>query len=174
MRQSATFGLRFSFAAPSCNHMVAHSQTPDRIEKQLLLRAPRSRVWRALTQVSQFGSWFGVQLEGQFLPHSKLMGRITSKGYEHLKLQLEVQALQPESYFAYRWHPYAVDPNVDYSSEPTTLVEFRLEEAPGGTQLFVTESGFERIPLARRAEAWRMNDGGWAAQLENIARHVSA
>ncbi|MEY2934414.1 MAG: hypothetical protein RL033_5163 [Pseudomonadota bacterium] len=154
--------------------MVAQSQSLDRIEKQLLLRAPRSRVWRALTQAEEFGSWFGVQLEGPFAPHSKLAGRITTQGYEHLRFELEVQEIQPESYFAYRWHPYAVDPNVDYSGEPTTLVEFRLEEVPGGTQLYVTESGFEGIPLARRAEAWRMNDGGWAAQLENITRHVSA
>ena|SRR5688572_17085279 len=154
--------------------MVAQTQTLDRIEKQILLRAPRSRVWRALTQAKEFGSWFGVLLEGPFVAHSKLHGRITIKGYEHVRLELDVQEMQPESYFAYRWHPYAVDPKVDYSGEPTTLVEFRLEEVAGGTQLHVTESGFEGIPLARRAEAWRMNDGGWAAQLENIAKYVAA
>jgi uncharacterized protein YndB with AHSA1/START domain len=154
--------------------MVAQHQALDRIEKQILLRAPRSRVWRALTQAKEFGSWFGVQLDGPFVAQAKLLGRITIKGYEHVRLELDVQEIQPESYFAYRWHPYAVEPSVDYSSEPTTLVEFRLEEVPGGTQLHVTESGFEGIPLARRAEAWRMNDGGWSAQLENIAKYVSA
>lgn len=154
--------------------MVAQTQAYDRIEKHINLRAPRSRVWRALTQAKEFGSWFGIQLEGPFVAHSKLFGRITIKGYEHVRLELDVQEIQPESYFAYRWHPYAVEPGVDYSSEPTTLVEFRLEEAPGGTLLHVCESGFEGIPLARRAEAWRMNDGGWTAQLGNIAKYVEA
>src|SRR5262245_55472990 len=152
--------------------MVA--QSLDRIDKQILLRAPRSRVWRALTQAQEFGSWFGVQLDGPFIAGASVTGRITIKGYEHLRFELEVQELQPESYFAYRWHPYAIDPNVDYSKEPMTLVEFRLKEVAGGTQLDVSESGFERLPLARRAEAFRMNDGGWAQQLVNIERHVSA
>jgi uncharacterized protein YndB with AHSA1/START domain len=152
--------------------MVA--QTPDRIEKHINLRAPRSRVWRALTHAREFGSWFGVQIDGEFSPGAKVSGRITIKGFDHLTLQLEIERLEPETYFAYRWHPYAVDPDVDYSEEPTTLVEFRLEDqAGGGTSLTVIESGFERIPLARRAKALQMNDGGWAQQMENIARHVA-
>jgi uncharacterized protein YndB with AHSA1/START domain len=146
----------------------------DRIEKQVFLRAPRSRVWRALTQAEEFGSWFGVKLDGKLAPQQSVTGRITTKGYEHLTFELQVQQIDPESYFSYRWHPYAIDPGVDYSKEPTTLVEFRLEEVSGGTQLQVSESGFEQIPLARRAEAFRRNDGGWTEQMKNIERHVAA
>lgn len=152
--------------------MVA--QNTDRIEKQIFLRASRSRVWRALTQAEEFGSWFGVKLDGELAAQRSVTGRITTKGYEHITFELQVQQLDPESYFSYRWHPYAIDPDVDYSQEPTTLVEFRLEEVSGGTQLYLSESGFEQIPLARRAEAFRMNDGGWAEQMQNIERHVAA
>lgn len=152
--------------------MVA--QKPERIEKHINLRAPRSRVWRALTDAKEFGAWFGAELAGEFRLNAKVSGRITIKGFDHVRLQLEIERLEPETYFAYRWHPYAVDPDVDYSEEPTTLVEFRLEDqAGGGTSLTVVESGFERIPLARRAKALQMNDGGWARQMENIARHVA-
>jgi uncharacterized protein YndB with AHSA1/START domain len=152
--------------------MVA--QTSDRIEKHINLRAARSRVWRALTDAKEFGAWFGVQLDGEFRPKDKVSGRITIKGFENVTFQLEIERLEPETYFSYRWHPYAVDPDIDYSTEPTTLVEFRLEDqAGGGTSLTVIESGFERIPLARRAKAFQMNDGGWAQQMENIARHVA-
>jgi uncharacterized protein YndB with AHSA1/START domain len=155
--------------------MVAQTsaQTLDRIEKQITLRAPRSRVWRALTNAEDFGTWFGVVLDSDFRPGSSVSGRITIPGFEHVKFQLSVATIEPERYFAYRWHPYAIDPKVDYSKEPTTLVEFRLDEVPSGTKLTVTESGFDRIPLARRAEAFRMNSGGWEAQLKNIERHVS-
>jgi uncharacterized protein YndB with AHSA1/START domain len=152
--------------------MIAQNQ--DRIEKQILLRAPRSRVWRALTQAEEFGAWFGMQLEGALVARSSVKGRITSPGYEHLTVELQVQQIEPESYFSYRWHPYAIDPDLDYSKEPTTLVEIRLEEVAGGTRLSLSESGFEQIPLARRAEAFRMNDGGWSQQVQNIERHVTA
>jgi uncharacterized protein YndB with AHSA1/START domain len=152
--------------------MVA--QISDRIEKHILLRAPRSRVWRAITNAEEFGKWFGVSLQGPFVQSSSVAGRITTKGFEHLKFTLDVEAIEPESYFSYRWHPYAIDPSVDYSKEPTTLVEFRLEETAEGTALRVVESGFEHIPLARRAEALRMNDGGWSAQIKNIEQHVAA
>ena len=145
----------------------------DRIEKKVLLRAPRSRVWRALTDTREFGQWFGVQLTGTFSPGARLRGPITHKGYEHLTLEMLVERIEPEQYFAYRWHPYAIDSSVDYSQEPTTLVEFRLHEADGGTVLTIVESGFDRIPLARRAEALRMNDQGWTEQTKNIERHVS-
>ncbi len=165
-------GLLFPEHSLKCNPMVA--KTTDRIEKHIHLRAPRSRVWRALTNSEEFGAWFGAKLKGPFRPKGTVSGPITIPGFDHLTLHLVIERIEPESYFSYRWHPYAVDPNVDYSSEPTTLVEFRLEEVPsGGTALTVVESGFERIPLERRAKAFEMNDGGWAAQMENIARHVA-
>jgi uncharacterized protein YndB with AHSA1/START domain len=145
----------------------------DRIEKQVLLGAPRSRVWRALTDAAEFGSWFGVKLESAFKAGAKVRGQITHPGYEHLTLEVVVDRVEPEHYFSYRWHPYAVDPKIDYSSEPTTLVEFRLEDTREGTKLTIVESGFDRIPLARRAEAFRMNEGGWTAQAQNIERHVA-
>ena len=146
----------------------------DRIEKKISLRAPQSRVWRALTDAREFGAWFQVELDGAFAPGARVRGKITTPGYQHLTLEISVERIDPERLFSYRWHPYAVDPAVDYSSEPTTLVEFRLVPVGEGTLLSLVESGFDRIPAARRAEAYRMNDGGWAAQLENIERHVAS
>jgi uncharacterized protein YndB with AHSA1/START domain len=146
----------------------------DRIEKRIELRAPRSRIWRAITDAKEFGTWFGVKLEGAFTPGAVVRGRITHPGYDHLTMDVTVERVDPETLFSYRWHPYAIDPAVDYSSEPMTLVEFHLDEIRDGTRLTVIESGFDRIPLARRAEAFRMNDGGWAAQIKNIERHVAA
>lgn len=148
--------------------------TTDRIEKKILLRAPLARVWRALTDAEEFGTWFRVKLQGSFAPSARLVGHITYPGYEHLKMELTVEKMEPERLFSYRWHPYAVDPAVDYSAEPTTLVEFHLTPTEEGTLLTVIESGFDRIPLERRAEAYRMNEGGWAEQLTNIERHVAA
>jgi uncharacterized protein YndB with AHSA1/START domain len=145
----------------------------DRIEKTVLLRAPRSRVWRAITAADEFGAWFGVRLEGPFSEGATVRGAITYPGYEHLTMELLVERIEPERYFAYRWHPYAVDAGVDYSSEPTTLVEFRLDDRNGTTALTIVESGFDRIPLERRAKAFKMNDGGWTEQAKNIERHVS-
>ena len=145
----------------------------DRIEKRIELKAPVSRVWRALTDHREFGEWFRVELEGPFVPGQVSRGHITYPGYEHLKWEAVVQKMEPERLFSFTWHPYAIDPNVDYSKEPSTLVEFRLEEIPGGTLLVVTESGFDKIPAHRRAEAFRMNDGGWAEQVKNIERHVA-
>jgi uncharacterized protein YndB with AHSA1/START domain len=145
----------------------------DRIEKKVVLRAPRSRVWRAITVAEEFGAWFGVKLEGPFAEGTTVRGKITHPGYEHMTMEMLVERIEPERYFAYRWHPYAIDAAVDYSSEPTTLVEFRLEEADSGTVLTIVESGFDRIPLAHRAEAFRMNEGGWTQQTRNIERHVS-
>src|SRR5512139_3094913 len=140
----------------------------DRIEKEILLRAPRARVWRALTNAEEFGTWFRVKLDGGFAVGQRLTGRITYPGYEHLTFELTVERMEPEEEFAYRWHPYPADPKVDYSQEPMTLVEFRLEQVTGGTRLTVVESGFDRIPAGRRAEAFRMNNDGWAEQLGNI------
>jgi uncharacterized protein YndB with AHSA1/START domain len=144
----------------------------DRIEKQIMLKAPVSRVWRALTDYREFGEWFRVKLDGPFVPQEFSRGHITYPGYEHLVWEAVVQTMEPERLFSFTWHPYAIDPKVDYSKEPSTLVEFRLEEIAGGTLLRVTESGFEKIPSGRRAEAFRMNDGGWAEQMKNIESYV--
>ena len=144
----------------------------DRIEKRVELNAPLSRVWRALTDHREFGLWFRVKIDGPFVPGQVSRGWITYPGYEHLKWEVVVQKMEPEKLFS-TWHPYAVDPQVDYSKEPPTLVEFRLEETPGGTLLTVTESGFDKIPAGRRPEAFRMNDRGWTGQMKNIASHVA-
>ena len=146
--------------------------TTDRIEKKLLLRAPRTRVWRALTDAQEFGKWFGVELTDAFTPGARVRGKVTTKGYEHVTWEITVEKIEPERLFSFRWHPYAIEPGTDYSTEPTTLIEFELEEVAAGTQLTLTESGFDRIPLARRAKAFEMNDRGWEMQLENIERHV--
>lgn len=144
----------------------------DRIEKQIELKASQSRVWRALTDHREFSEWFGVNLAAPFLPGKSTAGQITVSGYEHVRMEVEVQEMTPEKFFSYTWHPYAVEPGVDYSKEPPTLVEFRLEPTANGTLLTVTESGFSKIPAARRAEAFRMNDHGWAQQVKDIQSHV--
>jgi uncharacterized protein YndB with AHSA1/START domain len=150
------------------------SESTDRIEKEIVLRAPRARVWRALTDGGEFGSWFGAALERTpFVPGTTVRGKITIPGYEHVTLELAVDRVEPERLLSWRWHPYAIDPKADYSREPTTLVVFELRDVPEGTLLKVVESGFDRIPATRRAEAWRMNDRGWAGQLKNIERHVT-
>ena len=131
-------------------------------------------MWRALTDAQEFGAWFGVTLQGAFTAGARVQGQVTIPGYEHVTLDITIVRLDPERYFSWRWHPHAVEPGVDYSAEPTTLVEFHLEEVPGGTRLKVVESGFAGIPVARRTSAFEANEGGWAAQLENIGRHVSA
>jgi uncharacterized protein YndB with AHSA1/START domain len=145
----------------------------DRIDKTVTLRAPRSRVWRAIANAEEFGTWFRVKLEGTFAEGASIRGKILHPGYEHLTLEMLVDKIEPERYFAYRWHPYAVKPDADYSQEATTLVEFTLAEADGATTLTIAESGFDRLPVERRAEAFRMNEGGWTAQIQNIERHVS-
>jgi uncharacterized protein YndB with AHSA1/START domain len=152
---------------------MSTAASTDRIEKTVTLRAPRSRVWRAITRAEEFGEWFRVKLEGAFAEGATMRGHITHPGYEHLTMEMFVDRIEPERYFAYRWHPYAIEPEGDYSREPTTLVEFTLDEANGGTVLTIVESGFDRIPVARRAEAFRMNEGGWTEQIKNIERYVS-
>jgi len=144
----------------------------DRIEKKILLHAPRERVWRALTDAAEFGAWFRAKLDGPFVVGKRVRGRVTYPGYEHLTFDVLIERLEPERLFSLRWHPAAVDPAVDYSKEPTTLVEFRLEDASEGTWLSVVESGFERIPAGRRDEAFRMNSEGWGIQMENVRQHV--
>jgi uncharacterized protein YndB with AHSA1/START domain len=144
----------------------------DRIVKSIELNAPVSRVWMALTDHKQFSQWFRVNLESPFVPGQTTRGRITYPGYEHLVMEVVVQKIEPQRLFSFTWHPYAIDPKVDYSKEKPTLVEFRLEKTAAGTRLHVTESGFDSIPAARRDEAFRMNSGGWEAQLKNIEAHV--
>jgi uncharacterized protein YndB with AHSA1/START domain len=145
----------------------------NQIEKKIELKAPVSRVWRALTDYREFGEWFRVKLDRPFVPGEVSTGHITWPGYEHLKWEAVVQEMDPEQYFSYTWHPYAMDPNVDYSLETPTLVEFRLEKTANGTLLVVTESGFDDIPAERRDEAFRKNEGGWAQQVKNIETYVA-
>ena len=146
---------------------------PDRIEKKVLLWAPRTRVWRALTDAREFSEWFRVTLRGQFEPGKEITGQVTYPGYEHVTMTAWVERMEPERLFSFRWHPAAIDPQMDYSGEPTTLVEFRLEDAPGGTLLTVSESGFHALPAARQGFAHEANSGGWEEQLRNIERHVA-
>lgn len=146
----------------------------DRIERSILIKAPRSRVWRALTTAEEFGRWFGADLRGQaFRAGQRTRGPITIDGYTHIQFDVDVERMEPETLFAWRWHPYAIDPKVDYSQEEPTRVTFTLADAPGNaTLLTVVESGFDKVPPHRRMEAFRMNSGGWEAQVENVRRHV--
>jgi uncharacterized protein YndB with AHSA1/START domain len=144
----------------------------DRIEKRIELQAPVSRVWRALTDYREFGEWFRVKLDGPLVAGQVSHGHITYPGYEHLKWEVVVKDMEPERLFSFTWHPYAIDPEMDYSKEMPTLVEFRFEKTKDGTLLILTESGFGKIPISRRAEAFRMNGGGWTEQMRNIENHL--
>jgi uncharacterized protein YndB with AHSA1/START domain len=148
----------------------------DRIEKKVVLKAPRARVWRALTTPVEFGTWFGVDMSHvrTFEPGARVSAAVTIPEYTHLKFEVTIEQMTPEKVFSFRWHPHPIKPDEDYSSEPTTLVVFELEDADGGTLLTVVESGFDGIPIERRAEAFRGNEGGWTQQMENIARYVHA
>jgi uncharacterized protein YndB with AHSA1/START domain len=167
----------------------------DKIEKQVTLRAPLSRVWRAISDASEFGRWFGVKLEGPFVAGKSMTG-IFDEGLDEAAIAAyqeqqglpssqvklpegpsvccTVERIEPEHYFSFRWVPYGIDAETDPTNEPTTLVEFRLEEVSDGTRLTITESGFERVPAHRRERAFRMNEGGWAAQAENIKKYVES
>jgi len=145
----------------------------DRIEKRIELSASPARVWRALTDHREFGEWFRVNLEQPFVTGKVTRGRITFPGYEHLVMEVTVQEMTPERLFSFTWHPYAVDPKADYSKEPPTQVEFKLEKTAAGTLLLVTESGFDAIPAERREEAFRMNSNGWSQQLKHVEAHVT-
>ena len=145
----------------------------NQIEKRIELKAPLTRVWRALTDHREFGAWFRVKLEAPFVPGQVARGQILYPGYEHVKWEATIKEMQPEKLFSFTWHPYAVDPNTDYSGETPTLVEFRLQPSGQGTLLVITESGFDKIPPHRQIEALRMNDGGWTEQIRNIERHVT-
>jgi uncharacterized protein YndB with AHSA1/START domain len=150
------------------------TSSSDRIEKQIEIHAPLERVWRALTDYQEFGEWFRVKLEGPFVVGQTVRGQITHPGYEHVTMEVIVHSIEPPRRFAFYWRPYAIDPTVDYSAEPRTLVEFTLEPTPTGTLLQVTESGFDGIPAGRRDEAFRMNERGWAGQVKNIDKYVQA
>lgn len=144
----------------------------DRIEKSITLHAPVARVWQALTDHTQFGDWFKVKLDGPFVPGETARGRVTHPGYEHVEWKAVVKEMQPERLFSFTWHPYAIEPGKDYGMEPPTLVEFRLTPVDGGTLLELSESGFDAIPAHRRAEAFRMNEQGWAQQMRNVESYV--
>ena len=154
--------------------MPTTTTSTDRIEKQIILDAPSSRVWRALTDVSQFNAWFGVSLEAPFEPGAEVSGKINIRSYDHVTMRIWIKKMDPERFFSFRWHPYAVEPGVDYAAEPTTLVSFTLEEVPEGTKLTIIESGFDAIPASRRAKAFGMNDKGWTGQAENIRKFLAA
>lgn len=153
--------------------MRTKTSSTDRIEKQVLLEAPRARVWRALTDVSQFNEWFGVSLTAPFAPGAEVSGRIRIRNYDHVTMTIWIEKMEAERFFSFRWHPYAIEADVDYSAEPTTLVTFTLEDAPGGTRLTIVESGFDAIPASRREAAFRMNEKGWAGQAENIRKFLA-
>ena len=146
----------------------------DRIEKQIVLDAPQSRVWRAITDVREFNQWFGVSLTPPFAVGAKSSGNVTNKGYEHIVMDVWVEKLEPEHHFSFRWHPNAAEKGVDYSNDPTTLVVFTLEQVKDGTKLTIVESGFDALPEARRAKAFSGNDSGWASQTKRIADFIRA
>ncbi|HEY4059025.1 MAG TPA: SRPBCC family protein [Kofleriaceae bacterium] len=156
----------------------------DQIEKRTVLRAPREKVWRALTEPRQFGAWFGCEFDGPFVAGQRITGRIVpttvdaavaklQEPHRGAPMEWQIDRIEPMTVFSFRWHPFAIDPGVDYSKEPTTLVTFELADAPGGTALRITETGFDKIPLERRAKAFAANDGGWSHQAELIAKYLA-
>lgn len=154
---------------------MSSASSTDSIERSVVIEAPRERVWRALSNAEEFGTWFGVNLKGQvFAPGQRASGYITYPGYEHLLMEVKVDRVEPQDLLSFYWHPYAIDQGVDYSKEEPTLVTFTLHDAPGkATRLKIVESGFDKVPPGRRAEAFRMNSGGWDEQMLNIKRHAS-
>jgi uncharacterized protein YndB with AHSA1/START domain len=156
----------------------------DRIEKKILLRAPKKRVWRALADSKEFGNWFGMKFDGPFAPGAVVRGVLSptkvnaevakaQKAHEGMVFEITIEQMEPERLFSFRWHPHAVDRDVDYSAEPTTLVAFALEEVADGVLLTVTESGFDRIPIARRAKAFTANEGGWGMMVKVLEEYLA-
>jgi uncharacterized protein YndB with AHSA1/START domain len=156
----------------------------DRIEKSVVLRAPRERVWRAISNSTQFGSWFGVEFDGPFVAGKSIIGKMVpttvdaevakrQEQYKGFRFEFAIDRVEPMRLFSFRWHPFAMDSSVDYSKEPSTLVAFVLEEVQDGTRLTVTESGFDQIPIERRAKAFAANEGGWAAQMKLIEKYLA-
>ena len=152
-----------------------NTEYSDRIERSVVIQASRGRVWRALTSAEEFGRWFGVDLKGQtFVAGQQTRGQTIYPGYEHMKFDVVVERIEAMDLFSFRWHPYAVDPTVDYSQEPATLVTFTLTEAPrNGTLLAVVESGFDHVPAHRRLEAFGMNSRAWEYQMNNIGQYIA-
>jgi len=180
----ATKGLHVISGLDNMQPEGCMTKTTDSIEKKVLLHAPLSRVWRAISDSSEFGSWFGVTFEGPFVAGAPLRGAITGtkvdpevaklqKPHEGKPFNIQVEQMEPERLFSFRWHPYAIEPGMDYSSEPTTLVTFQLDETPEGVQLTLTESGFDQIPLERRAKAFAANEGGWSHQMVLISKYLA-
>jgi uncharacterized protein YndB with AHSA1/START domain len=156
---------------------------PDRIEKQAVLKAPVARAWNAVSDATEFGKWFGVAFNGPFVEGKKLNGRIVpttvdpqvakmQKPYEGMPFEFVVDRIEPQRRISFKWHPFAIEKGVDYSKEPMTLIVFDLKEVPGGTRLTITESGFDRIPVERRAKAFAANEGGWEKQMELVAKYL--
>ena len=161
------------------------TSSTDRIEKKIVLRAPRERVWRAISDSKQFGTWFGIDLEGPFEPGKRVTGRMTptkvdrevakmQEPYAGYPFEWTVERVEPMKMISFRWHPFAIDPKKDYSGEPTTLIVFELADAPDGVALTITESGFDKLPPERRAEAFKANAGGWEAQARLIEKYLAA
>lgn len=159
------------------------SDVPDRIEKKIVLRASVTRVWRAISDAKAFGTWFGVAFDGPFVAGARLTGKITptkvdaevakmQEPHAGTPFEITVDRIEPERFFSFRWHPFAMDTGTDYASEPTTLVAFELEEVEGGTLLTITESGFHDLPLERRVEAFQGNEGGWEHQTKLVEKYV--
>jgi uncharacterized protein YndB with AHSA1/START domain len=155
----------------------------DRIEKNILLKTSLARAWHALSDSTEFGTWFGMRFTGPFAPGAVMRGVIVpttvnaevakaQQPYEGIPFEITIEHMEPERLFSLRWHPGAVDPGIDYSLEPTSLVEFTLQEAAGGVLLTVIETGFDQIPLSRRAKAFASNDGGWTMAMTLIAEYV--
>ena len=146
----------------------------DAITRTVIIKAPRSRVWKAVSDAKQFGAWFGVRIDGVFSPGRASSGRMTIKGFEHYDFTIDIDRVEPETLFSYAWHPYAIDLEKDYSHEKKTLVTFRLSDVPEGTKVEITESGFDALPKDRYDEAYRSNTGGWAHQAENVRNYVES
>ena len=144
----------------------------DRIERSVVLHAPRERVWKAFSDATAFGEWFGVKLNGTFQPGARLTGKVTHKGYENYPFEFTIDRIEPERVLSFRWHPNAVDVGKDYSGEPTTLVNFHLDDVPGGTKLTLVESGFDALPQDRRRAAYEGNEKGWTMQMDSIQRYM--
>jgi uncharacterized protein YndB with AHSA1/START domain len=156
----------------------------DRIEKNVLLRAPLERVWRAISDSKQFGTWFGVEFDEPFAPGKPMVGRILptkvdpevakqQAPYEGATFEILIETIEPMKLFSFRWHPFAMEKDFDYSKEPMTLVEFRLSAEGEGTRLLIVESGFDGLPLARRAQAFKANEGGWEHQSKLIEKYLA-
>jgi uncharacterized protein YndB with AHSA1/START domain len=158
--------------------------TTDRIEKEVLLRAPLERVWRAISDADEFGQWFGVRFDGPFVAGTSVTGKITPTTVDEQVAKMQephtgksdtwhIVAVEPKRRLAFRWHPYAVESGVDYSKQPTTLVEFTLDQEADGVRLRIVESGFDAIPAARRASAFEANSEGWAKQTVLVRKYLA-